>query len=260
MKITTWNVNSIRSRIISAKKVIETVQPDILALQETKVIDDLFPADFFKSQGYNYHTIRGQTSYNGVAILSRIPFEIKEYFSFKDETRHLVITIRDLEIHNFYVPSGGDIPDISLNQKFADKLEFLDKAKAWLANNRKANDKIIILGDLNIAPLENDVWSHKQLINDISHTPIEIEKYNLIQESLNFFDAHRHFVPGDKKLYSWWSYRNKDWKKSNRGRRLDHILLTKPLKNHLKRADILQEARDYELPSDHVPVSVEIEF
>jgi exodeoxyribonuclease-3 len=260
MKITTWNVNSIRSRLNPAKQVIENLQPDVLCLQETKVIDDLFPADFFKSQGYVHHTFRGQPSYNGVAILSKIPFEIKEYFSFKDDTRHLVIAIGDLEIHNFYVPAGGDIPDENLNQKFADKLNFIDKSRSWLKQNRKANDKIIILGDLNIAPLENDVWSHKQLLKVVSHTPIEVEKYNKFQQSLNFFDAHRHFTPDEEKLYSWWSYRNKDWKKSNRGRRLDHILLTEPLKKHLRSANIFNDARDYEKPSDHVPVTIEIDF
>jgi exodeoxyribonuclease-3 len=260
MKITTWNVNSIRSRLEPASSVIEAIQPDILCLQETKVTDDLFPYDFFKAQGYVHNLVRGQISYNGVAILSRIPFVVQEHIAFKNEARHLAITIRDLEIHNFYVPSGGEIPDVALNQKFADKLEFVDNMSAWFRGNRKPNDKIIILGDLNIAPLDNDVWSHRQLINEISHTPIEIEKYGHLQKSLEFFDAHRHFTPEDKKLYSWWSYRNRDWRKSNRGRRLDHILMTEPLKKHLLLAEIFQDSRDYARPSDHVPVSIKIDF
>ena len=260
MRITTWNVNSIRSRLDSTKKLIERLQPDVLCLQETKVVDDLFPYDFFESHGYVDITVRGQASYNGVAIVSRKPFLTQESIQFKNDTRHLSIKIKDIEIHNLYVPAGGDLPDSKLNPKFADKLEFIENISAWLRNNKKPNDKIIILGDLNIAPLENDVWSHKQLLTVVSHTPIEVKKYNELQKSLNFFDANRHFVPKEEKLYSWWSYRNRDWKKSNRGRRLDHVLLTKPLKEHLRSADIFKDTRDYKRPSDHVPVSVEIDF
>ncbi|NRA74092.1 MAG: exodeoxyribonuclease III [Rickettsiales bacterium] len=259
MKITTWNVNSIRSRLEATKKVIEELQPDILCLQETKVIDDLFPYDFFKSYGYIHNLVRGEISYNGVAILSKIPFSsTQDDIIFKEQTRHLIIRLQDIEIHNFYVPAGGDIPDPSLNQKFATKLHFLDIINKFFKNNRQHNDKLIVLGDLNVAPLENDVWSHKQLLDVVSHTPIEVEKYSNFQKSLNFFDAHRHFTPQNEKLYSWWSYRNRDWQKSNRGRRLDHILLTEPLKKYLKSADIFKNARNYTKPSDHVPVSITI--
>jgi exodeoxyribonuclease III len=259
VKIVTWNVNSIRSRFESAKKVIESLKPDVLCLQEIKVIDDLFPYDFFKSHGYNYNAVRGQTSYNGVAILSKIPFLLQENISFKKEARHLSIKIKDVEIHNLYVPAGGDIPDPELNPKFADKLEFIDSVKKWFKYNKKATDKIVVLGDLNVAPLENDVWSHKQLLKVVSHTPIEVEKYNNLQNSLGFFDANRHFISKEEKLYSWWSYRNRDWRKSNRGRRLDHILLTESLKKHLKFANIYKDVRDYERPSDHVPVLIKLE-
>lgn len=260
MKISTWNVNSIRSRLIATKKVIELLQPDVLCLQEIKTTEDLFPYEFFKSYGYQHQLVCGQISYNGVAIVSKIPFNRLDNISFKNEARHIAIQIKDIELHNFYVPSGGDIPDPKLNNKFADKLLFVDNMSHWFRNNKKTNNKIIVVGDLNIAPLENDVWSHKQLLNIVSHTKIEIEKYNNFLQSLNFFDAHRHFTKAEEKLYSWWSYRNKDWKKSNRGRRLDHILLTEPMKQYLLNADILNSARDYDTPSDHVPVSIQIDF
>ena len=258
MKITTWNVNSIRSRLEPTKEVIEKLQPDVLCLQETKVTDDLFPYDFFKLYGYSHNAVFGQSSYNGVAIVSKIPFLVQENISFKKQTRHLAIKLKDVEIHNFYVPAGGDIPDPKLNQKFSDKLEFIDTVGNWFRNNRQVNDKIIVLGDLNIAPLENDVWSHKQLLKVVSHTPVEVEKYNNFQKSLEFFDASRHFISQEEKLYTWWSYRNQNWRKSDRGRRLDHILLTKPLKKYLKSASIFKEARDYKKPSDHVPVSITV--
>src|SRR5690606_9428279 len=110
----------------------------------------------------------------------------------------------------------------------------------------------------NIAPLENDVWSHKQLLNVVSHTPAETTRLDAMQQSLNWIDSTRHFIPEKEKAYSWWSYRNRDWKKSNRGRRLDHIWVTQPLKPALKSHDILVRARDWEKPSDHVPVMIEL--
>jgi exodeoxyribonuclease-3 len=238
--------------------VIEAVSPDILCLQETKVADDLFPYDFFKSHGYIYNTVRGQPSYNGVAILSKIPFELQEYIPFKQETRHLSIIIKNLELHNFYVPSGGDIPDPNINQKFASKLEFLDIVVEWFKNKKMATDKIILLGDLNIAPLENDVWSHKQMLKEVSHSPIEVEKYNKLRSSIEFFDAHRHFIPEEEKVYSWWSYRSRDWQQSNKGLRVDHILLTEPLKQHLRTSTVFKTARSHPKPSDHVPVAIEL--
>ena len=117
---------------------------------------------------------------------------------------------------------------------------------------------MILVGDLNIAPLEHDVWSHKQLLKIVSHTPIEVEKLTAMQNSIGWVDAMRHFVPADEKLYTWWSYRNNDWRATNRGRRLDHIWVTPPLAGSLKGMQIAQETRDWAPPSDHVPVIVDL--
>lgn len=116
------------------------------------------------------------------------------------------------------------------------------------------------LGDFNIAPLEHDVWSHKQLLDVVSHTPVEVEKLGKMYGSLDWQDAVRHFVPTAEKCYTWWSYRNRDWKKSNRGRRLDHIWVTKPLMPHLKAHEIAKKFRDGDKPSDHVPVMVDVDL
>ena len=115
------------------------------------------------------------------------------------------------------------------------------------------------MGDFNIAPLNDDVWSHKSLINEVSHTAIEIEFLNKLKNSGNFEDVVRYHLPKGK-LYSWWSYRAKDWKKSNRGRRLDHIWLSKNLISKAKNSFILSNIRDWNKPSDHVPVLTEIEL
>jgi exodeoxyribonuclease-3 len=161
-----------------------------------------------------------------------------------------------VELHDFYVPAGGDIPDTALNPKFKHKLDFVQEATNWFAARQP--HRCILVGDLNIAPLEHDVWSHKQLLAVVSHTPVEVAHMQAWLAS-GFVDAMRHFVPADQKLYTWWSYRNRDWKVANRGRRLDHIWVTPDLVASLRDMTILVEARDWERGSDHVPVCVELE-
>ena len=117
--------------------------------------------------------------------------------------------------------------------------------------------RAVLVGDLNIAPLEHDVWSHKQLRDVVSHTAVETEGLLAWQRN-GWVDAVRHFVPDDEKLYSWWSYRNRDWRTSDRGRRLDHIWVTSDLKGALANQTILKDARDWTQASDHVPVCVEL--
>ena len=117
----------------------------------------------------------------------------------------------------------------------------------------------ILVGDLNIAPYENDVWSHKQLLNVVSHTPIETDNLKKLLNDGKWVDIMRKFVPLEEKLYSWWSYRNRDWKISNRGRRLDHIWLSGNLVSAVKKMIVCKELRDWERPSDHVPVLIEVD-
>jgi len=258
IKITTWNVNSIRKRIESIKVFIEDFSPDILALQETKVSNDLFPTHIFDELGYSFAHYNGETTgYNGVAILAKNDLQILPKLTFIKEARHLAVMIEDdIELHNFYIPAGGDIPDPDINDKFKHKLELLDQLMAWFKTNKSANDKIILMGDLNIAPLENDVWSHKQLLKIVSHTPIEVAKLTNLYNSINFKDAVRKFTPDSEKLYSWWSYRARDWQKSDKGRRLDHIWVTESLYDSIAKAEISKYTRSLETPSDHVPVSI----
>jgi exodeoxyribonuclease-3 len=260
MKIITWNINSIRLRLGLLLKLIEKENPDIICLQEIKVDKHLFPVKEINDLGFEYLAFEGEKSYNGVAILSK--FEIKESFSLKlvnDHARHVAIRVADdIEIHNFYIPAGGDIPDIA-QVKFKHKLDYCDQITQWFLENRSADDKLIITGDLNIAPLEFDVWSHKVLLKEVSHTPVEVDKLNIIMNSLSFVDILRKIYPEPKRLYSWWSYRNRDWKKSNRGRRLDHIWTTKILSDIVCDAYILEEVRDWERPSDHVPVVINLD-
>ena len=257
IRIATWNINSIRIRLNIIRQFLESYNPDILCLQETKVDQEKFPYDAVKDMGFSNVFVRGEKSYNGVAILSKVPLKPLYTHSFiNEDTRHISVIISgtDIELHNFYIPAGGDEPDMATNPKFKHKIDYVQEISRWLKADRKKDDKIILLGDLNIAPYEKDVWSHKQLLKVVSHTPIEVDNFNEMKKSIELQDALRKFIPLDQSLYSWWSYRNRDWKKSNRGRRLDHILVTQPLYDSVENGLICKEARDYSLPSDHVPV------
>lgn len=260
MKIATWNINSVRLRIDLVCRYLKETGPDILCLQETKTPDDKFPLQPLIDAGYPHIHFHGMKGYNGVAIISRIPFEAHDIHHRvgREDCRHIEARFADFDLHNLYIPAGGDEPDPEINVKFAHKLDFVDEMRDWFPSRYSKADKVIAVGDFNIAPLEHDVWSHKQLLKVVSHTPVEVEKLTAMQGALDWHDAIRHFVPENEKCYTWWSYRNRDWKKSNRGRRLDHIWVTQALKPALQEYSILAEARDWDKPSDHVPTLIKL--
>jgi len=264
LRIATWNINSLRLRMPLLRRLVAELNPDVICLQETKVPDPLFPAEGPAELGFPHVIFRGMKGYNGVAIISRVPFTLHDEapdWCAKGDCRHLAVTLAlpsgPIELHDFYVPAGGDVPDRESNVKFAHKLDFLAEATGWFAS-RAAFPRSVIVGDLNIAPLEHDVWSHKQLLDVVSHTPVEVAALAAWQAT-GFVDALRHFVPADEKLYTWWSYRNENWRGSNRGRRLDHIWLTPDLMPALRSHTILKDARDWPRTSDHVPVCVDLD-
>jgi exodeoxyribonuclease-3 len=164
-----------------------------------------------------------------------------------------------ITLHNFYVPAGGDEPDPTINPKFEHKLNFLDEMRDHAALRPKKS-RAILVGDLNVAPLEHDVWSHKQMIRVVSHTPVECEKFNAARSAGGWIDSMRVLTPEPDKLYTWWSYRAMDnWKTSDRGRRLDHIWTSPTLADRVSKIKISKDYRGAERPSDHVPVTVTIE-
>ncbi len=260
LSIATWNINSVRLRLALLLRMAEELRPDVICLQETKTPDALFPRDAVIAAGYPYVAIRGMKGYNGVAILSRIPIDSIAQPSWcgRDDCRHLIATIAGIEVHNLYVPAGGDVPDPAVNDKFAHKLQFLDELAAWYAETYRPAQRVVLAGDLNVAPLENDVWSHRQMLKVVSHTPAEVDKLARLQASVGFVDAVRHFVPASEKLYTWWSYRSPDWTRNDRGRRLDHLWITPELRDRLVGSRVLRAARGWEQPSDHVPAMIEI--
>lgn len=261
MKIATWNINSVRLRQQRVANFLKQEDIDVLCLQEIKTENQYFPQEIFQQLGYVHQHVHGQKSYNGVAILSRVPFKVMPSEQWVNEdARHCAVMLGSTELHNFYIPAGGDIPDRNENPKFAHKLDYIAAITQYFIKEKSAATPLIAVGDFNIAPLECDVWSHKQLLDVVSHTPIEVQYLGKMRQSLDFIDTHRETTPAPEKLYSWWSYRNRDWRKSDRGRRLDHIWVTKPLHKQLKRAYSVKDMRDGEQPSDHVPVVMEIKL
>lgn len=261
MRIATWNINSVRLRLPTVLAFLAEYRPDVLCLQEIKTENAHFPAVELAEAGYPHQSVRGMKSYNGVAVLSRAPIVASDSPDWcgKGDCRHLSVRFEcGTELHNFYVPAGGDEPDPAVNDKFAHKLQFLAEMRDWFAGARAASDPMILVGDLNIAPLESDVWSHKQLLDVVSHTPVEVEALAALQTGLGWVDAVRHFVPEPEKIYSWWSYRARDWEAADKGRRLDHVWVTEPLKGRLKAASVAKAMRGGEKPSDHAPVIVDL--
>ncbi|QPH55438.1 exodeoxyribonuclease III [Pontivivens ytuae] len=251
--ICTWNINSVRLRADIVERLLTEEAPDVLCLQETKSPVDKIPADRFAALGYSHIVAEGNKGYNGVAILSRLPVENAGTRTFCDtgHARHCSVRLENgITIHNFYVPAGGDEPDPDANPKFAHKLEFLDNMAAW---GREGQAKSIVVGDLNIAPREDDVWSHKQLLKVVSHTPVEVEALEKVRSDGGWADVVRDDIP-EGRLFSWWSYRSKDWSAADKGRRLDHIWATPDTGHVAGSARVLREVRGWEKPSDHAPV------
>ncbi len=269
LTLTTWNINSVRLRIDLVAKFIKSVRPDILCLQETKCPDDAFPRNRFKRLGYDNIALNGQKGYHGVVVLSRLPFESFDIQSFcgKTDCRHISVVfgeragLRDpVTVHNFYVPAGGDIPDPAVNPKFAHKLAFLDEMRDSPVLRPAPSERAILVGDLNVAPLEHDVWSHKQMLRVVSHTPVECEKFSAALRAGGWVDSMRRLTPEPAKLYTWWSYRAADWRTADRGRRLDHVCTSDALAGRVSAVKIAKDYRGAARPSDHVPVTATLEL
>ena len=261
-RLVTWNINSVRPRVHLLAQLAAALDPDVICLQEIKVEDDKFPAAAIAEIGYPHQAVFGMKAYHGVATLAKAPMdgEARHRWCGTDDARHVATTVAgDVDLHNLYIPAGGDIPDPAKNDKFAHKLQFFEEQTAWWAKQKKQTRRILV-GDLNVAPLETDVWSHKQLLKVVSHTPVEVEHYTRMESAHGWVDAVRHVVPAEEHLYSWWSYRARDWRASNKGRRLDHVWVTPALKDAVRDAFVYDQARDWEKPSDHAPVVVDLDL
>jgi len=260
LKIASWNINSVRARIEIVERFLREETPDILCLQETKVVNDIFPEGLFRKLGYNHLILHGQPMHHGVAIISRVPIREDDRLDWQanGEARHVGVRLENgLRLENVYVPAGGDIPDRDLNPKFGQKLDFLERMTRW---SESLNVPTLLVGDFNVAPLESDVWSHKQLLNVVSHTPVEVETLGRMQAAHGWIDLGRKFVPPPERLYTWWSYRARDWAESDRGRRLDHMWASPAVAAQAVAHRVHETCRGWLKPSDHVPLVTEFAF
>ena len=260
LTLATWNINSVRLRQGLVERLLTEEAPDILCLQECKSPVEKIPREAFAALGYPHMVARGEKGYNGVAILSKLPLAEAGTLDFAGlgHARHVAARLENgVVLHNFYVPAGGDVPDREANAKFGQKLDYLTDLRDWLHAEKPG--KSILVGDLNIAPLEEDVWDHKKMRKVVSHTPVEVEHLGSAQEAGRFVDVTRRDIPAGR-LYSWWSYRAKDWDAADRGRRLDHIWATPDIAAAAHNSRILRHARGWEKPSDHAPVFAEFDL
>ncbi|HEU0045527.1 exodeoxyribonuclease III [Sphingomonas sp.] len=263
MKIVSWNINSVRFRIDIVQRFLREADPDILCLQETKVIDADFPADAFRSLGYGHVLIHGQRMHHGVAIISRVPIAEDDRLDWQAnrEARHIGVRLPPsaqfpggVRLENVYVPAGGDVPDREVNPKFGQKLDFVERMTRW---SESLACPTLLMGDFNIAPLPEDVWSHKQLLGVVSHTPIEVAALERLRLSNSWVDLGRHFHPAPARLHTWWSYRAREWSLSDRGRRLDHQWATADVAASAVAHRVFEDCRGWLKPSDHVPIMTE---
>jgi exodeoxyribonuclease-3 len=217
LTLATWNINSVRLREGLVARLLREEAPDVLCLQECKSPAEKIPVAAFAALGYPHAVVRGQKGYNGVAIFSKRPLEDAGHTDFAGlaHARHVAARLPcGAVIHNVYVPAGGDAPDRDVNPKFGQKLDFLRHLRDHFRAERP--ERAILVGDLNVAPLEEDVWSHRQMLNVVSHTPVEVEHFEEAREAGGWTDVTRLDRPTGK-LFSWWSYRAPDWTRRTGG-------------------------------------------
>jgi exodeoxyribonuclease-3 len=264
MRLTTWNINSVRIRTEQVARFVAEQAPDVLCLQEIKCREGEFPRDAFADMGLPHLAIAGQKGWHGVAIASRLPIEslAPPEACREGHARCVSAKIAGIEVQNFYIPAGGDVPDRALNPKFDHKLDFYERLTR-LAAARDPKAPLVMVGDLNVAPSENDVWNHRYMLKVVSHTPAEIAAMEALKAAGNFIDLVREAIPEPQKQFSWWSYRAADFRASNRGLRLDHVWVTPGLREAAFQAGkasarVHEDVRGWERPSDHAPVTVDL--
>jgi len=259
VKIASWNINSVRLRLPQVERFLTGEAPDVLCLQEIKCQAHQFPAKALAELGYVHQAVHGQKGYHGVATVSRVHFRELGRHDWQDngEARHVGVELlgqaKGLVLENVYIPAGGDIPDRNANPKFAQKLDFIDRMTRWAERLDRAT---LIVGDFNIAPLECDVYDHKALVKVVSHTPVEVETLARFKQAHGWVDIAREHIPAPGRCYSWWSYRAY-WRRKDQGRRLDHMWCSAELAPHAKAHRVIEQTREWEQPSDHVPLVTE---
>ena len=253
LKLASWNVNSLTVRLEQVLQWFLSEEVDVLALQETKLVDDKFPWTVFQEAGL--HVIfSGQKTYNGVAIISRHPIEevLTEIPNWDDpQRRFLAVTILGIRLINLYVTNGAAVG----TDKYDYKLQWLDQVTAFIKEQRKIYPLLAVVGDFNIAPEDKDVHSPDEWKDSVLVSPPERRAFTELL-ALGLTDSFRHFYK-EASLFSWWDYRAAAFRR-NRGLRIDHILLSDALMACCVDSGIDVAPRRHERPSDHAPVWVQL--
>ena len=254
MKIASWNVNSLNVRLPHLQRWLDEAKPDVVALQETKQEDHKFPEDALLELGYR-SVFSGQKTYNGVAIISRLPFTgecVNAIPGFDDpQKRVLAATVGDVRIVDLYVVNGEAVG----SAKFDYKLRWLSAVREWLRAEIAAHPNLVVLGDFNIAPDDRDVFDPRRWREKVLCSSPEREAYRALLE-LGLLDSFRLFND-EAGHHSWWDYRLSGFERGW-GLRIDLVLVSEALKARCVAAGIDREPRSWERPSDHTPVWVEI--
>lgn len=254
MKIASWNVNSLRTRLALVLKWLEDNQPDLLALQEIKCQDKDFPQADFKKAGWNVVFV-GQKAYNGVAMISKKPVECKlrTLPKMKDEhSRFIEVMLDDVRVINIYAPNGNPLE----SEKFPYKLKWLETLFTYAQSLKAREEKIVITGDYNIIPTKNDVWDESKWLGDALYQP---EIRGIWRKFIfNGWTDAISAILGTLHNYTFWDYQRGAWQK-NHGIRIDHFLLSPQAADCLIAAGIDKEQRALEKPSDHVPLWIELD-
>lgn len=250
LTIATWNTNSIRMRLPLLLEWLKESAPDIVLLQETKVMDDQFPKEEIEELHYNIATY-GQKTFNGVAILSKLPLEdvtigIPGYED--DQARYIEAVVKGIRVASVYVPNGMEVG----SDKYAYKLDFLSHLYTHLQTLLTYDEALVLGGDFNIAPLDQDIYDPQEWHEKILCSTPEREKFRALLY-LGLTDALRTLHPQEAELYTWWDYRGASWQ-NNFGLRIDHLLLSPQAADHLEAASVEKKYRDVEKASDHAPV------
>jgi exodeoxyribonuclease-3 len=258
MRIATWNVNSLAVRLPQVLDWLAANPVEVLCLQELKLPDEKFPLQALQDAGYAHCAVFGQKTYNGVAILSRLPLRdvSKNINGFADEQSRVIAATLDTPLGAVRVVNGyfvnGQEPG---SEKFAYKMQWLNGLRHWLAGELTTAPGLVLVGDFNITFDDRDTHDPEGLRETIHHTTEERDQFKALL-ALGLNDAFRMFEQPEKS-YSWWDYREFAFRR-NRGLRIDHILVSEPLKPHIKSCVIDKQPRKNERPSDHVPVVVEL--
>jgi len=255
LKLASWNVNSLKVRLDQVLEWMESSQIDVLAMQETKLIDENFPATAFTDKGYHI-VFAGQKTYNGVAVISKHPVTdiITDIPDLADPQRRiLAVTVAGMRLINLYVPNGSDLT----SDKYQYKLNWLQKVTAFIQQQLNLYPKMAVVGDFNIAPEDRDVHDPAEWVGCILVSPPERQAFTELLK-LGLHDSFRNFEQ-EEKIFSWWDYRAAGFRR-NRGLRIDHVLLSEPLNILCRQSKIDKEPRKAERPSDHAPAWVELEL